>query len=100
MQVSVIIGSYRPGKCLYRCIKSLTKQTKFADEIVTVVESIQEDKKFQTEPYIPCKFVASGKTGVSSLDTHEFWRIAQGLENIILTFSRFSDNFSAIRHEN
>ena len=66
MRVSVIIGSYRPGVCLYRCIKSLTKQTKLPDEIIIGVDSIQDVKSFPTESEIPCKFVASGKTGVSS----------------------------------
>jgi glycosyltransferase involved in cell wall biosynthesis len=62
----VIIGSYRPGKCLYRCIKSLAKQTRFPDEIIIGVDSIQDDQVIQTGPEIPCKFVASGRTGVSS----------------------------------
>lgn len=66
MQVSVIIGSYRPGKCLYRCIKSLAKQTISPDEIIIGVDSIQDSQHIQTEPEIPCTFVASGKTGVSS----------------------------------
>ena len=66
MQVSVIIGSYRPGKCLYRCIKSLSKQTKSPDEIIIGVDSIQDDQHILAEPEIPWKFVASGKTGVSS----------------------------------
>jgi glycosyltransferase involved in cell wall biosynthesis len=66
MQVSVIIGSYRPGKCLYRCIKSLEKQTKLPDEIIIGVDSIQDIQSFHSKPSIPYKFVASGKTGVSS----------------------------------
>jgi len=66
MQVSVIIGSYRPGKCLYRCIKSLAKQTRFPDEIIIGVDSIQEEQNFPAGPEIPFRFVASGKTGVSA----------------------------------
>jgi glycosyltransferase involved in cell wall biosynthesis len=66
MQVSVIIGSYRPGKCLYRCIKSLAKQTRIPDEIIIGVDSIQEEQNFPAELEIPFRFVASGKTGVSS----------------------------------
>jgi glycosyltransferase involved in cell wall biosynthesis len=66
MQVSVVIGSYRPGKCLYRCIKSLSKQTRFPDELIIGVDSIQEDQNFSAEPEIPYRFVASGKSGVSA----------------------------------
>ena len=66
MQVSVIIGSYRPGKCLYRCIKSLAKQTRLPDEIIIGIDSIQEEQNFSAVPEIPYRFVASGKTGVSA----------------------------------
>lgn len=66
MKVSVIIGSYRPGKCLYRCIDSLRKQTVLPDEIIIGVDSEQDEQYIQTSPEIPIKFAVSGKTGVSA----------------------------------
>lgn len=66
MKVSVIIGSYRPGKCLYRCIDSLRKQVVVPDEIIVGVDTLQCEQYIQTNPEIPCRFAVSGKTGVSA----------------------------------
>lgn len=66
MKVSVIIGSYRPGKCLNRCIKSLLRQTVLPDEIIIGVDSIIGHRYITNSAEVPCKFVPSGKTGVSA----------------------------------
>jgi len=66
MEISVIIGSYRPGKCLYRCINSLRKQTTPPDEIIIGVDTLKDEQYIQTSPEISCRFVVSGKTGVSA----------------------------------
>lgn len=66
-KVSVIIGSYRPGKCLYRCIKSLNKQTILPDEVIIGVDRFDTYRVLTAEK---CKFplsvAVSGKTGVSA----------------------------------
>jgi glycosyltransferase involved in cell wall biosynthesis len=67
MKISVIIGSYRPGKCLVRCIESLKKQTVLPDEIIIGVDSISDEQfKWFVHGSIANKVVASGKTGVSA----------------------------------
>jgi glycosyltransferase involved in cell wall biosynthesis len=67
MKISVIIGSYRPGKCLFRCIESLKKQTVLPDEIIVGVDSISDEQfRWFVHGAIANKIVASGKTGVSA----------------------------------
>lgn len=67
MKVSAIIASYRPGKCLYRCIRSLNEQTVLPDEIIIGVDSfdtykVLTDKKSE----VPISVGVSGTTGVSA----------------------------------
>jgi glucosyl-dolichyl phosphate glucuronosyltransferase len=67
MKVSVIIGSYRPGIDLYRCLISLIHQTTPPDEIIVGVDTIQDERDNQIlYKNFPCKFIASGKTGLSA----------------------------------
>jgi glycosyltransferase involved in cell wall biosynthesis len=67
MKVSVIIGSYRQGDDLYRCLESLINQTIYPDEIIIGVDTIQDKQNdhFLNERVL-CKFIASGKTGLSA----------------------------------
>jgi GT2 family glycosyltransferase len=44
MKVSVIIGSYRPGTDLYRCLTSLINQTIHPDEIIIGVDTLQDEQ--------------------------------------------------------
>jgi glycosyltransferase involved in cell wall biosynthesis len=64
MNVSVIIGSYRPGECLYRCIKSLNKQTILPDEIIIGLDQLYYFPTIQSA--VPIIRVASDSTGVSA----------------------------------
>jgi len=67
MKISVIIGSYRPDECLYRCLKSLTNQTVTPDEIIIGIDTIQDQQADQIlNIRIPYKFAISGKTGLSA----------------------------------
>lgn len=69
MKVSVIIGSYRPGICLHRCLESLGNQTIPPDEIIIGIDTAQNDLTGVIsieDKNIPYKYIASNKTGVSA----------------------------------